>query len=72
MLPQSSLVLLGVAELTAYSLQSMSNRVAFFVSGVMIALVPLIVFGVLGVILFRSYRRDVKAAREGGPDAEDR
>ncbi len=64
------LVLLGSVAV-AFSLQSTSNRVAFFFAGLLMALVPLLVLGTLGAVLIRLYLRSRASAREAGAEDEE-
>lgn len=50
---------------------ALQSRVAYFLSGVLIAAVPLVVFGAVVVILFRVRRRE-RAAEASGAGVEDR
>ena len=50
---------------------ALQSPVAYFLSGLLIAVVPLIVFGAVIVILFRI-RRTERAAKASGAGVEDR
>ncbi len=56
--------------LLAPALQSRAHSLTYFLSGALIAAVPVVVFGAVLVVLFRIYRRTAKAAGVSGSGAE--